>query len=400
MQPNSEQPTRRHSIVGTLSAFAAIALLVGVLGGVSMVGGLTTIENAALSAFPIVPAGRRTPTKAPAVAPATEPTTVPTTVPTRGTTPVDTATVVSLVRPGIVNINTELAFQGSAAAGTGMILTASGEVLTNNHVIDGATRISVSTAGGRRYPAHVVGTNRTADVAVLHLDGASDLTPIPIGDSTTAGVGQRVVALGNAGGKGGEPSIATGTIEATGQTITASDDSGQNTERLKDLIQINARIQPGDSGGALADATGSVIGMNTAASSGNRFASTNTTGFAIPIQIALSIAGQIESGAATPEIRIGLPGILGVQVDGTRQSSTAAPGALVVGVAQGLPADSVGVIAGDIITSIDGTAVSTSASLNLALRPHHPGDAVTIRWTDTSGRRHTSALALVAGPAD
>src|SRR4029077_3051256 len=168
------------------------------------------------------------------------------------------------------------------AAGTGVVVTPGGEVLTNNHVIDGATSISVTDVGnGQDYKATVVGYDRTSDIAVLQLQGASGLQTASLADSSQLKVGEPVVAVGNAGGAGGAPSAAGGSITSLDQSITASDQGGGNSEQLHGLIEINANIQPGDSGGSLVTSTGAVIGINTAASSGLSFQSSTTDGYAI-----------------------------------------------------------------------------------------------------------------------
>ena len=141
-------------------------------------------------------------------------------------------------------------YQQATAAGTGIVLTSTGEVLTNNHVIEGATSIKVTDIGnGKSYTATVVGYDATQDVAVLHLQGASGLTTASLGDSATVQAGDRVVALGNAEGKGGTPSVATGMVTALNQSIIASDGLSGVNEQLSGLIESNARIKPGDSGG-------------------------------------------------------------------------------------------------------------------------------------------------------
>ena len=226
--------------------------------------------------------------------------------------------------PGLVDINTDLSYQSEEAAGTGMVLTSNGEVLTNNHVIDGATTISVTDLGNNKtYNATVVGYDRTGDIAVLQLTGASGLQTVSLGDSSTASVGQSVTGIGNAGGTGGTPSTASGTITALNQSITASDDGGGNSEQLSGLIETNANIQPGDSGGALVDSSGQVLGMDTAASSGsNGFSTSSTQAFAIPINTAVSVAKQIEAGNASSTIHIGKTGFLGVEVESTSDAGS------------------------------------------------------------------------------
>ena len=190
-------------------------------------------------------------------------------------TPLSASQIAQRVDPALVDVVSTEGDQGAVAAGTGIVLTSNGTVLTNNHVIRGATSIKVTDVGnGRSYTAKVVGYDATKDVAVIQLQNASGLTTANLGDSSSVQSGDSVTALGNAGGKGGTPSVATGTVTALNQGITASDEgSGANSEQLTGLIETNADIQPGDSGGALVNSYGQVIGMNTAASSGTQFQS-------------------------------------------------------------------------------------------------------------------------------
>jgi S1-C subfamily serine protease len=252
------------------------------------------------------------------------------------------------VDAAIVDINTTLG-GGASAAGTGMVLTATGEVLTNNHVIFGALAISVQlTSTGAGYSARVIGYDAARDVAVLQLDGASGLATIPIGDSSKVQVGDSVTALGNALGRGGAPATASGTVTALDQSISASDESGtQAPENLVGMIQIDAAIKPGDSGGPLLDSSGKVIGMDTAASGGRQWQQTGAMeAFAIPINTALSVAKQIVKSPSGSQTASG--GFLGVQV----VDSTSPPGALVEGTQPGSPAAATGLRRGNVITSI------------------------------------------------
>src|ERR1700759_1077748 len=186
---------------------------------------------------------------------------------TSSSTTLTTAQIASKVDPGLVDVISTLGDQSATAEGTGMVLTPTGEILTNNHVIDGATSIKVADIGnGKTYTATVVGYDATKDIAVLQLQNASGLQTAPLGDSSSVTVGSKVTALGNAGGKGGTPSVATGTVTALGQSITASDEASSNSEQLSGLIESNAPIQAGDSGGPLVNSGGQVIGMDTAAS--------------------------------------------------------------------------------------------------------------------------------------
>jgi S1-C subfamily serine protease len=206
------------------------------------------------------------------------------------------------VDPAVVHINVRLDHQ-NAAAGTGIVLSSSGEVLTNNHVISGATSVSVTDVGnGQTYPATVVGHDRSHDIAVLQLQGASGLQSASIGDSSTVAVGDEIAAIGNAGGRGGIPSIAAGAVSALDQTITVRDGTTGSTQRLTGLIQVTANLQPGYSGGPLVNTAGQVVGVNTAASTGFGSQSSGGEGFAIPINDAIAISKQIDAGIASATV--------------------------------------------------------------------------------------------------
>jgi S1-C subfamily serine protease len=321
-------------------------------------------------------------------------------------TALTTSRIVSQTDPGLVDVVSTLGYQQAESAGTGLVLTSSGEVLTNNHVIEGATAIAVTDVGnGRSYQAKVVGYDQTKDIAVLQLQGASGLTTVNLGNSATAGVGQQVVALGNAGGKGGTPSVATGRITGLNASITASDESAGTSEQLTGLIGHNAPIQPGDSGGPLVNTAGQVIGIDTAASSGFQFqsAQTQTQAFAIPINEAVSLAGQIEAGTSSSTVHIGATGFLGVEIMSSGSAAASGvqtgTGAALAGVLQGTPASQAGMAAEDVIVSVDGQAVSSPSALQSALEQHHPGDSVSIGWTDQFGQTHTATVVLANGPA-
>jgi S1-C subfamily serine protease len=332
----------------------------------------------------------------------------------------DVSGIAAKVDPAIVDINTTLA--NGAAAGTGMVLTSSGEVLTNNHVIDGAIDIRVQIGGaGPSHSATVLGYDAADDVALLQIDGVSGLKTVTTGDVGQLAVGDPVLALGNALGRGGTPAPAAGSIVALDQTITATDDNGSNPETLDGLIQVDAPIQPGDSGGPLVDANGAVIGMDSAGSSTGRFSQGAADGFAIPIDHALTIAHKIESRSPSANVHIGARAILGVEIqdsstmsnggfgfypwnpfggspDASSGSSLAGGGADVAGVEPNGPADVAGLVAGDTITSLDGNAVGSAADLGSALAPHQPGDRVHVAWTDGTGRQQAATVTLVAGP--
>jgi S1-C subfamily serine protease len=316
--------------------------------------------------------------------------------------PSNAAAIAKKVDAGLVDIDTTLGYAGEEAAGTGMVLTSDGEILTNNHVIDGATTIKVTDIGnGKTYSATVVGYDRTQDVAVLQLVKASGLTTVTLGDSSKVTVGQAVVGIGNAGGTGGTPSYAGGSATALNQSITASDEGGGNSEKLVDLIETNADIQAGDSGGSLVDTSGHVIGMDTAASSATQFqAATTAKSYAIPINEAAGLAKAIVAGKGSSVIHIGTTAMLGVEInpDATSVYGGTVAGASVSGVVSGTPAAGAGLVAGDTITAVDGKTVAAAAALTTDLGRDKPGDAVQITYVDSSGQSHTVTVQLASGP--
>jgi S1-C subfamily serine protease len=316
--------------------------------------------------------------------------------------------IASRVDPALVDIVSTDGYQGATSAGTGIVLTSNGEILTNNHVISGATSIKVTDVGnGKTYTATVVGYDASDDVAVLQLKDASGLTVASLGNSSTVSTGDAVTALGNAGGKGGTPSVASGTATALNQSITASDEMSGFSEQLTGLIQTNANIQPGDSGGALVNAYGQVIGMNTAASSSYQFQgqsgqSGQEQAYAIPISKAVSIADEIEAGNGSSTVHIGATAFLGVGVSSSSSSfggSGSSGGAIVSQVVSGSAAAKAGLAAGDEITSVAGQSISSAVDVAHTLVKHHPGDSISISWVDQSGQSHTATVALATGPA-
>ena len=302
-----------------------------------------------------------------------------------------TGSIADRVTPAVVDINTTL--ENGTAAGTGMVLTPDGLVLTNNHVIAESTEIKVQIAGtGPSYSAKVLGYDIVDDVALIKLDGVSNLTTIDVGDSSKVRVGDQVVALGNALGRGGAPAVVQGDVTAIDQTIRAGDASGGTpSQTLSGLIEVTAPLLPGDSGGPLVNTSAQVIGMNAAASAGNR-GQTSGDGFAIPINKALDVAHQIQAGQSSDNVHIGDRALLGVRVQ------DAGPGATVASVEPGSPADQAGIAAGDVITSVGSDTITAYADLPAALNAAHPGDRVQIGWTDASGQQRRATVTLIAGP--
>lgn len=317
--------------------------------------------------------------------------------------PANVTAIASGVDPELVDINTTLKYQGEEAAGTGMVLTSNGLVLTNNHVIEEATTITATDIGnGKTYTATVVGYDRTNDVAVISLQGASGLKTVSIGNSSSVATGQGVVCIGNAGGVGGSPSVAGGSVTALDQSITATDAGDGTTETLTNLIETNAHIEPGDSGGPMVTTAGKVVGMDTAASTTGGFSFRSATssrteqGYAIPINEAMTLAKKIEAGSGSTIIHIGKTAFLGVEIT---TASTSTPGAVVARVITGTPASQTSLAPGDVITSFAGTTVTSPNSLSDALLPYHPGTKVAIGWTTTTGAHQTATVTLANGPA-
>jgi S1-C subfamily serine protease len=360
------------------------------------------------------------------------------------------ALVEKKVDPGLVDITATLKYNSETAQGTGMILSSGGLVLTNNHVIDNSTSVSASLVDGNHtYQAKVVGYDSTDDVALLQLEGASGLPVVTFGNSDQVAIGTPVLALGNAEGRGGA-TPAQGIINALDRSINASDDGSGTVENLHDMEQTSAQIEQGDSGGALANNAGQVIGMITAANTSSDQAG-GTIGFAIPINTARAIALEIAGGEASTNVYIGYPGFLGVVVATSNSSvprteasdeqqylaqhtgdssiggssiggglsnggnnggcilnstyvtapTVVAPvstGALIVDSFCGTAANKAGLVPGDVITSVDGHAVTTPNSLSGVMPKFHPGDVVPVSWVTTSGAKHSADLRLGPGP--
>ena len=283
-----------------------------------------------------------------------------------------------------------------------MVLTSNGIVLTNNHVIESANKISVTDIGnGKVYEANVVGYDRSQDIAVLQLVGASGLQTVTTGDSSKVSVGQGVVAVGNANGAGGTPSYAGGSVTALNQTITASDEVDSSSEQLTGLLETNAGIVAGDSGGPLVTADGKVVGIDTAASSSYQFASSGTQGYAIPINQALTIAHQIMNGSASSTVHIGPTAFLGVGVHAPSSAlggSTTTSGAQIVQLVAGGPADQAGLVVGDVITALDGHSVTSPQGLTNVILTEKPGNSVSVTYLDTAGQQQTVTVVLASGP--
>lgn len=309
--------------------------------------------------------------------------------------PQDPSAMVATVGPAVVDIDTQLGYQNAVGAGTGIVLTPGGQVLTNNHVIEGATSITaVDIGNGQTYQANVIGYDRGHDVAVLQLNGASGLMAATLGNSSQVAVGDPVIAMGNAEGAGGTPSAVPGTVTALNQTVSAVDALTGSSETLNGMIAASTGIRPGDSGGPMVNSAGQVIGMNTAASGNYEMPQQGGQGFAIPINQAQSIAGQITRGTSSAMIHIGPSAFLGVGVS----DAGGEPGAVVRQIVADTPAAGLGLTLNDVIVSMNGAPINSATALTNILDAHHPGDNVQLGWHKRGEAVHTSNVTLAAGP--
>jgi S1-C subfamily serine protease len=427
---------------------------VAVLAAAVAVGATLALDHPAATSTPTAASGSSSPAASPSPSPASPaPATVPSPTPSSSASggaagsATGSATgiqaVINKVEPGMVIIDSTIQYQSESGAGTGMVINSDGLVLTNNHVIEDATKLTATVvATGKSYPVTVLGYDTTGDVALVKLQGASGLTTVPLGNSSAVKTGAPVVALGNAEGAG-TILPAAGAITGVNQTITASDEGGSITsETLHGMLETNADIVSGDSGGPLSNAAGQVIGMDTAGESVSFGQQASPTGFAIPINTALALASRIAAGHPSSTISIGYPAFVGIYAaSGTTSSNPqtqaeqqaqaagnpfggyggfggyqpscytsntdlqipsqiapASSGALVDGVICGSPAAAAGMTSGAVITAVNGKTVGTPDQLMSVLATFRPGDTVTITWMNLNGQTTTSTLHLAAGP--
>ena len=281
----------------------------------------------------------------------------------------DVAGVVDAVGPAVVAIRTEVRGRhGGTGAGTGVVLSADGEVLTNAHVVDGAATIHVTLAGeatSRR--ATLVGADPGADLALLRIEGREGLPVAELGSSSTVAVGDDVVAIGNALALRGGPTVTRGIVSALGRSLETEGAT------MTGLLQTDASISSGNSGGPLVNAAGEVIGINTAVASSGAGAAAENIGFAIAVDQALPILERLRDGSDAAD-----PGFLGVALDDPSDGSR---GATVATLAAGGPADDAGLRVGDLVTAVDGTPVDGAAAAAAVVRAHGPGEQVVVSFS-------------------
>jgi serine protease Do len=309
--------------------------------------------------------------------------------------PADLSAAVALAAPAVVRIDTTINYQHAIGAGTGIIIDPGGVILTNFHVVQGADSIT-ATALGLLYPVDLVGYDRSHDIAVLQLRGTDGGLPTSIlGDSSTLAVGDPVVALGNAHGSDSPLTNEAGTVTGFGRAISAKDELTGSAEEMTGLIEIAAPVRAGDSGGPLVNAAGQVVGVTTAASVNFRMGP-GGEGFAIPINDAMAVAGQIRSRMPTDTVHIGPPTLLGVGVSSNDQTQSL-PGVLLREVLHGGPAQQAGLLDGDVLLSINGAQLDSANTLTDVLDRHYPGDVVDLVWIDRGGQQRTGKATLSSG---
>ena len=394
--PPPEPPAPPPNSARRTIAAVAVVILILVSGSVGAVISAAVHDNntSTTSTSPFTGGSNNTPFGSNPVTPNTTPSS-------------DTNTIAAKVSPALVNIYTTIQTGAGTgqAAGTGMVISSTGEVLTNNHVIADASTVRVEMVStGDTHTAKVLGYDVKDDVALLKIDNVSNLSTVSFADAAKVAVGDPVVALGNAGGKGGDPTVTSGSVTATNQKVTAGDQGTGDSETLVGMLEISAPIEPGDSGGPLVNSKGQVVGMNTAAATSDGFSGQGSrTAFAIPINRAVRIAEQIRNNQESANVHVGDRGLLGVRVQDLDTQTitctvTVNSGAFVAGSESGSPADSAGLGKCDVIVAVGGKTVASTSDLNAAMFPYHPDDSVKVRWVDESGNSHSANLTLIAGP--
>lgn len=346
--------------------------------------GYATVRNGASASPELQPTAQPTQVEEPQTAPTTAPSSRPSSGSTRS------KTVTAAESKGVVLIDAETGT--GTAAGTGMILTADGKVLTNYHVVAGSTKLAVTIAdSGNTYTAAVLGFDQAKDVALLQLTDASGLDTITIDDDQLS-VGDAVAAVGNAQG-GGRLVKANGEVAGLNQSLDVKSDSPWGrTESLSGMIETSAGAVPGDSGGPMFDSESEVTGMTTA---GSEKAGDS---YAVPIATALAVVETIEAGQDAGTVRVGPAGYLGIEVAGA--DYTGEQGATVRRVVPNGPADKAGITAGSRITRVGDTRVTAKMNVANVVRALEPGSQVEIEWLTPSGRTKTATAMLGSSPVN
>jgi putative serine protease PepD len=302
--------------------------------------------------------------------------------------------IAAKVLPSVVTLKIESG-GGEVQEGSGIILTADGLIMTNNHVVAGAVDASQESVNtrvrfndGRTAPFSVVATDTTSDIGVVRAEGVSGLTPISFGTSADLRVGQPVAAVGSPLGL--TATVTVGIVSALNRPVFDADDGSTSSEAF-DAIQTDAALNPGNSGGALVDMNGELIGMNSATASldslgdvGNAQSGSIGIGFAIPVDHAARIASELITTGTASHAWLGAQ--LGTETD--------ADGARIVGVTSGSPADVAGLPDGSLVTKVDDQVIQNAGALSAAVQSRAPGARVTVGFTDPSGDLRTVLITL------
>ena len=311
--------------------------------------------------------------------------------------------LVERVVPSIVSIDVK--GNGTEDQGTGMIITSNGLVVTNNHVIAAAVpsgTITVTRSGSTKaLNATLIGTNPVDDVALIKIDGVSNLPTVTFGNSNELVSGDAVVAIGNALGlAAGTPTVTSGIVSALGRTVTAG--TTNSSETLNNMIQTDAAINPGNSGGPLLDSRGDVIGMNTAvAGTLADGTSAQNIGFAIPVATIESLLGKLKQGESV----VSHGAYMGVEIESMTPSLqlqygfSISTGAVVMSVIAGSGAAQAGIQQGDIITAINGTTIGGAQDVSSVISALHPGDTARVQL-NRNGKAITLKVTLGRAPSN
>ncbi|MCX5041839.1 S1C family serine protease [Aldersonia sp. NBC_00410] len=320
--------------------------------------------------------------------------TVPAPPPPPSPPPLDPVAVRGIADPVLANIDVSIEPLGLRGAGTGIVLTPDGQILTSHHVVKGASSIAVTDIGtGETFDAEVLGYDATRDIALLQLDGAAQLPVARVGDSAGVRVGNEVMAIGNAGGDGGEPTGALGVVTDLDRSIIARNEADYSRKSLDGLIEIEADVSAGQSGGSLVDWSGSVVGVVTAASGElTRELAQPTNGYAVPIADAMGVVDQIRSGRTSDTVHVGRTAELGALISNV-------PGGAKVDVAlYGSAAYRAGIPDGAVITAANGRPVGSTEDLRAVITRAQPGEMLDLGWIDSGGALRRTVLELDEGP--
>ena len=371
---------RTLALVGGVAVLALVAGSLGAAIGVSLASKHGSDSPAVTPAT--APAGGATTTPIPSPGPGSTATTAPASgsgasAPPLSGAALDVKGILAKVEPSVVDIVAQS--RRGTGEGTGIIISPDGYILTNAHVVNGANTVTVSTSSsGKALSATVIGADTAHDVALIKVaNPGGSLPAAELGRSADLKVGDDVVAIGNALGLRGDPTVTRGIVSALNRTV----------DNLTGMIQTDAAINPGNSGGPLVNSVGQVIGINTAVAADGA----QNIGFAIPIDKARSLADRLKSGQGPAPTAF-----LGVS---TTETSDGSGGAQVVDLVAGGPAAKGGIAVGDLIVSFDGKPVATADALSGLVQAHQPGDTVQV-VVERNGASRTVSVTLGTKPAN